>query len=127
MGKSITIHCLGVRADGRLVYAMNRVQIAQEEHAARRDGQPIAYWYTQTKTGERILGAGQDRAASWTADGGTVKLPKMVTCVICEGDGSNGGYHCPVCNGSGIMRPGYHLGWRPWQLAAMRQDREAAR
>ena len=114
MGKSYTVHCVGVP----LGLAMSRLEIVQEERKAASQGRQISYWYAQTKTGERILG-----------DTGPIpleripNLPKVVICPICEGDGSNGRYVCPVCNSSGVTRPGHERQWQQWQLDHMREER----
>ena len=116
MGKSYTVHCVGL-SPSREYYAMSKMEIAQANHRAKKNGDQIIEWYAQTKTGVRILGA-NDTNKCVPAE--KIKLPKMVTCPICEGRGKNGKYSCPVCNFSGITRPGYEKKWRPWQLESMR-------
>ena len=124
MGKSYTYHVIGQSAiyeEGgkqlRQSYpAMNRVEIAQVRVKAVRDGHPITVWYCQTRVGERILGdAVLDRDV-------LALLPKMVTCPVCLGRGHNGQWWCPVCNGSGICRPGNERNWQAWQIEHMKAE-----
>ena len=109
MGRSYTYHCVGVPY-GR---AMSKLEIAQEEHKAKKGEEKIQYWYAQTLVGKRILD-GQTQAS---AD--RIRLPKLVTCAVCKGH--NGKYYCPVCRGSGICKAGNESNWTPWQTARMRE------
>ncbi len=122
MGRSYTYHFLGLGhiIDGkRSIYpAINRREMAQQMEMAKKNNDEIVEWEAQTKTGRNILGCSKITASK-------IRLPKMVTCPICEGKGgsepSNGLRHqCPVCNGSGITTPGYWLNWQDWQLEIMR-------
>jgi len=128
MGRSITVHCIGY-GKKNFYTAMNRVEIAQQIEKAKRDGDEIEYWIAQTKTGKRILDIKpEDLGVKLTKD---LKLPKLVTCPVCNGDGvlnmkHNGKYRvvhrCPVCNGSGICKRGNERKWDEWQIEKMRKE-----
>ena len=131
MGRSQTINCIGVGPDEliegkmrhKLYYAMNRIEIAQEIAKARKRGDYIVSWYSQTKTGNRVLGLDP-----WEYDILTdqINLPKLITCPICHGEGSwslggNLQHSCVVCNGSGICKKGNENKWQAWQIDEMKQ------
>lgn len=127
---SHTYHCVGICASNngkrRVYLAMNRREMAQQAKIAEKAGNKIIEWEAQTKTGRRLIG-------SPCAPASEVRLPKMVTCPICNGigrktiqRGENGALDvvrlCPVCNGSGITSPGYWNHWQDWQLERMRSE-----
>jgi hypothetical protein len=100
---------------------MNRLEIEQVRHRAKKEEIKIVYWIAQTKTGERVLGC-----PAWGSQlDRDVPHVKTITCPVCLGQGRNGKYWCPVCNGSGITRPGNEKGWRSWQIEEMKKEREA--
>ena len=125
MGRSGTYNVIGQTAiitsqdkKFRRIYpANNQVEMEQQRAKARRDGKPITCWYSQTKTGNRILGD----AFGWVTDDKAPKV-KLVTCPICEGLGRNGAYYCPVCDGSGICKRGNERKWQTWQVAEMKLE-----
>ena len=138
MGRSVTIHCVAYgkpteKKDGsiarKIYYATNRVEVAQQIEKARKTGDEIEYWIAQTKTGERILGLRpEDLGIKYTKD---LKLPKLVTCPICNGSGilsmeDKGEYkvvhRCPVCNSSGICRKGNEKNWTEWQIEEFKRE-----
>lgn len=125
MGRSYTINCLGYgpvdKGRRQVFYAMNRLEIEQQRHKAKEEGVEIQYWIAQTKTGERILGY-----PAWGSQlDRNVPHVKTVVCPVCLGQGGNGKYYCPVCNGSGITTPGNDKHWQPWQIEGMKKEREA--
>lgn len=120
MGKSYTIHCVGVPY-GR---AMSRVELTQEQYRYDKADQAISYWYPQTKVGEKILGSRQISTPTELRDRG--RYVKLITCPVCLGDGHNGKYFCPVCNGSGVCTRSSVRHWRPWQVEQMKVDRQEA-
>jgi len=109
MGRSYTCHVVGEAVSGALHGAMSRAEMAQQCAKAQRADDAIIGWSAQTKTGARILGG------EWALTSG-VKLPRMVDCPICESRG------CPVCEFSGMCRPGHWERWQEWQLDQMRQE-----
>ena len=118
MGRSYTIHCIGVPQGS----AMSRLELMQEHHKAIKRNQPIRYWFAQTKVGMKILKTYSENEVAPTAGlerQGIINLRKLVTCPICQGEGRNGKYYCPVCNGSGICKPRNEKNWRAWQLESM--------
>lgn len=132
MGRSQTINCIGHGPDElvdgkikqRIYYAMNRIEVSQEIEKARKNGNYIVGWYSQTKTGQKVLGiSGWDYEISTNE----IKLPKLITCPICHGKGSwslgTGLKHgCVVCNSSGICKKGNEKHWQDWQLDWMKQE-----
>lgn len=125
MGRSYTINCLGygpvVDGTRRVFSAMNRLEIEQARHQAKKEGIKIVYWIAQTKVGEKVLGY-----PAWGSQlDRDVPHVKTITCPVCLGQGRNGKYHCPVCNGSGITTPGNEKRWQPWQIEGMKKEREA--
>lgn len=137
MGRSQTINCIGEgpetdNHDGtysrRVYYAMSRVEIAQEVRKAEKRGETIEKWYAQTKTGNKSLGADYDGELVLT---NVIPLPKLITCPICNGEGSRRlnsepdfpfVKNCPVCNSSGITKNGSWDRWQDWQLESMKAD-----
>ena len=131
MGRSQTINCIGQGkeqldgnggASARIYDANNKMEISQQIEKAKKEGDIIVGWYAQTKTGCRTLGTYSTYEIIPTKE---IKLPKLVACPICNGQGMKGkgsGFmeFCVVCNGSGITKSGYWNGWREWQLEEMR-------
>ena len=118
MGKSYTIHCVGI-PNG---LDMSRLELCQEQYRWGKQGIPIEYWVSQTKVGDKILkldGFGNYKTTSQLIDEGIISYVWLVTCPICKGDGHNGQYFCPVCNGSGICKKGNEKHWQPWQIESM--------
>jgi hypothetical protein len=137
MGRSITIHCIGYARTGgyvnekgegvtqhRLFYAMNRLEVEQKRYEAAKEGLKINYWVAQTKTGLRILASKKVFVEYWPINDKDVPRVNTVTCPICLGEGHNGKYYCPVCNGSGITKKGNEKRWQPWQIEHMKAERQ---
>jgi len=132
MGTSVTPHVIGFDDKGELYETMNRVQMSQEVERARRRGRRIIGWYAQTWVGSRTTGEAPFIlvAASTIAH----KLPRLVECPVCrgegervlsEGDGRKRIPHvrrCAVCQGTGIIKKGYEKRWRPEQLEYMKKE-----
>lgn len=120
MGKSYTIHCVGVPVGS----AMSRKELCQETYKYTKLGYNIEYWVSQTKVGDRILkldGFGNYKTTKELVAEGILNYDWLVVCPICEGAGHNGKYYCPVYSGSGLTTKGYEKGWANWQLESMRQ------
>ena len=100
MGASRIYHVIGTgneRNGKSLLYpAMSHLDMAQQAEKARRNNDTIVGWYSQTKTGEKMLQH-------------TVKI-KTVICPKCSGFG------CSICNVSGITTRRWLSGFQPWQL-----------
>ena len=122
MGKSCTIHCIGLgqeQPDGsrQAYYAMNRLEIMQQTVKARKyDNNEIAYWYSQTRTGDKVLGNNDEYSVGGTVDANTIpKAKNVVPCEVCEGAG------CYICNDSGITKKGHYKNWQDWQIADIKK------
>lgn len=118
MGKSYTIHCVGVPVGS----AMSRLELCQETYKYTKLGYNIEYWVSQTKVGDKILkldGFGNHKTTRDLVKEGILNYEWLVTCPVCEGEGHNGKYHCPVCNGSGLCKKGNERHWQDWQLKDM--------
>lgn len=125
MGKSYTIHCVGVPIGS----AMSRLELCQEQFKWARKGTPIEYWVSQTRVGDKILkldGFGNYKTTSELISEGIISYDWLVLCPICGGQGHNGPYHCPICNGSGICRKGNEKHWADWQIERMKADKLVA-
>jgi len=119
MGKSYTIHCVGVP----IGTAMSHLELCQQTYLYTKKGTPPEYWVSQTKVGDKILkldGFGNYKTVKELIQEGIINYDWLITCPICEGQGHNGQYYCPICNGSGICRKGNERHWQPWQLENMR-------
>lgn len=129
VGRSITINCIGLGPEEliegkirqRVYQVMNRVEIVQEIEKAYKQGNYIVSWYAQTKTGKRVLGG------SWDVPTNEIKLPKLVTCPVCQGEGNwslgKGLKHfCVICNGSGLCKKGNEKKWQSWQIESMKKE-----
>jgi len=123
MGKSYTIHCIGVPVGS----AMSRKELCQETYKYTKLGYNITHWISQTKVGDKILKLdhfGNSKSVRQLVAEGILDYSWLVVCPICEGQGYTvedaKRYHCPICNGSGITTKGYEKNWQPWQLERMR-------
>ena len=119
MGKSYTIHCVGVPVGS----AMSRLELCQQTYSLTKQGYNIEYWVSQTKVGDKILklddGFNYKTVKQLVAEG-ILNYDWLVVCPICEGEGHNGKYYCPICNGSGLCKRGNEKHWQPWQIENMR-------
>jgi len=123
MGKSFTYNVIGLGqpdAEGsqRMFPAMNRVAMAQEIEKARRfENIEIIDWYSQTKTGEKMIESGPST--------------RLKICSVCQGRARAGNdkvrHDCPVCQGSGICIPGNEKRWREWQITEFKKEFACAR
>lgn len=119
MGRSHTIHCIGLAVveEGRqrMFSAMSRLEMAQETEKAKREGLIIVSWYAQTETGCRILG--DDMALYYTVKASDVPQVKgLITCDVCSGNG------CPVCRYSGVTVKKEKTKYLDWQLKRFREE-----
>jgi hypothetical protein len=105
--------------------AMNRVEMEQQRHNAEGKQDKIIEWYAQTKTGARTLGPVCSGPWQVVMDS-FVRHVQLTVCPYCHGRGHNGNRYCPVCNGSGRMKPGNDKHWQQWQLDRMKAEAEEA-
>jgi hypothetical protein len=100
--------------------AMTKTDIEQMRIRARKDGKVILYWYSQTKTGEKMLGNTPS-----ISDEALGHVTNLEPCKVCLGPG------CPVCNYSGFCKPWNEKHWQDWQIDNMkheyRQERQTER
>lgn len=128
---STTCNCVGLgRHDEkthtrRMYVAQNRAEIMQMRHEAKQDGDAILVWYAQTPAGVRVLGPACPEENAHVMDSFVPSVP-MVTCPYCHGRGRNGNHYCPVCRGSGLMKPGHDKRWQQWQLDSMKAEADEA-
>lgn len=119
MGRSQTIHCIGLTGDinghQRMFTAMNRLQIAQETEKAKREGLIIESWYAQTKTGCRILGDILAEHCMVKASD-VPQVRGLITCDVCSGNG------CPVCRYSGVTVKTAKKNYLDWQLKRFEEE-----
>jgi hypothetical protein len=124
---SATWNCIGLgqerNGQRRIYQAMNKAEIMQQRHVAGKNGDRITEWYAQTPTGGRVLRTTYSRERMPDS---MVRGVPMVTCPYCHGRGQNGTHYCPVCNGSGLMKPGNDKQWQQWQLDSMKAEAEEA-
>lgn len=100
MGTSCTYHVIGVgeEKDGKsLLYpAISQLERVQQVEKAKRQGDKIIDWHSQTRTGEKLL-----------------KKPLKLATVVCP---KCSGFGCSICNVSGITTKRWLSGFQAWQL-----------
>jgi hypothetical protein len=99
---------------------MSLTEAAQEAQKARRDGHPIRYWVSQTRTGDRMLSY-PCLGEIVTAEALAPRLPRLVGCPVCKGFG------CVCCRWSGILRNRWWERWQQWQLDSIARDVQTLR
>ena len=127
------IHVIGMTKPNdnkqQLVYAMNKMEMAQQKRIMEKEGKPIVEWYAQTRTGCKMLGGTLPYSV---IDDRAIIHANLIVCPICNGIGKKqiqtetAGLpmfrSCPVCNGSGITKRGYWKHWREWQIESFKKD-----